>query len=361
MAIETVQLGGAEMVMLNLAEELRRRGHHIIPIGPEGRTGWLRSRFVDLGFGWYEYVLGRPLSWARVRQFTTLLRDCRADIAHSHEFAATVYGAAASVRAGIPHIASMHGNQTMTAKLQRRVALRWALRASATGVAVSQDTRAHLEQTLGLRSGSVAVIPNGVPSRSGSRAVVRRNFQLDEQDVLVVAVGSLMQRKGHRVLIDAMQQLAQRGTSSRVLVAIAGEGAEREALTRCIDKYSLSDRVLLLGNRSDVPDLLSAADIFVMPSLWEGLPLAVLEAMHASLPIIATTASGIPEAVRDGVEGLLVEPGSAVDLADSMRRLIEDPEERRAMGVRARTRAVASFSVEAMTDAYERLYREALG
>ena len=137
-------------------------------------------------------------------------------------------------------------------------------------------------------------------------------------------------------------------------------GGERCISQRKIGRLSQirnSDRVTLLGQRWDVYDLHAAADIFVMPSLWEGLPLALLEAMHAGTAIVASRTSGIPEAITDGVDGLLTPPGDEVALRDALVRLLPDASERARLGAAALARARSKFSLDRMTDEYEALYR----
>lgn len=357
MTIETATLGGAEVVMLQLAEELRRRGHTVFPITPEGREGWLRDRFVALGFEHHMYRWSRAVDWSCVEHMAGMLRELRADVFHGHEFTAAVYGAAAAQLAGIPNVISMHGNMWMTQALRRRVALRWAFAHSAATVAVSQDTRRHLEESLGLAPGVLTVVRNGVPDRPGDGRVVRRELGLGEGDLLVLAVGTLQERKGHRFLLEAMREVDRQGGVPAWKVAIAGEGVERPKLEAFIAEHGLQGRAVLLGSRDDVPDLQAAADIFVMPSLWEGLPLAILEAMFARNPIIATSASGIPEAISHGEEGLLIPPADVAALAGALRLLLSSPAERERLGTRARARAERDFSIGAMTEGYERLYR----
>jgi glycosyltransferase involved in cell wall biosynthesis len=357
MAIETVGLGGAEVVMLQLSQELRRRGHEVFPIGPEGREGWLRTSFLEDGFAWHEYRLRRPIDWQCAERYGRLLRELRSDVAHAHEFVAAVYGTAATRLAGVGHVISMHGNQQMTQKLQRRMALRWAFAHSEATVAVSHDTRRHLEGALGLPPGRVQVVHNGIPDRPGTRAKVRAELGMHDEELLVIATGSLMKRKGHLVLLEAMRLVDARGGTPAWRIAIAGEGVERVPLEAFIAAHGLAPRVSLLGNRNDIPDIQAAADVFVMPSLWEGLPLAILEAMFAANPIIATSASGIPEAITHGEHGSLVPAGDPVVLANELHRLLCDPAARRALGSRARAHAERQFSIGAMTDAYERLYR----
>lgn len=358
MMLESSGHGGAEVVVFQLAEELRRRGHEVIPVGPAARPGWLAERFQESGFEWEGFVLNRTLDAGLVGRMADLFRRRQIDVVHSHEFTMAVYGAAGARLARVPHVITMHGNQKMTGALRRRIAVRWAFRSSSAAVAVSNDTKRTLDHDLGLPEDAVTVVPNGVPVRPGNAAGVRTELQLRDDEVLLVAVGNLLTRKGHIVLLRALAQLEDEGIDVPWRLAIAGGrgGEEQQALEQFIGDRQWHNRAHILLHRNDIPDLQAAADIFVMPSLWEGLPLAVLEAMHAGNPVIASATSGIPEAVTSGVEGILVPPGEAAPLAQALRRVLEDPAERRRLGANALARAQREFTIGAMTDQYERLY-----
>jgi len=355
--------GGAELVVLRMAEELRRRGHHVVPMGPAKGVGWLGAKFRDAGFAPRVFTLRRPLDWACLRDLVTQIRQDRLDLVHSHEFTMAVYGAAAGRAAGCPHVTTMHGNQTMTAALRRRIALRWAFRRSAATIAVSAQTRRDLDAALGLAPGVVQVILNGVPDRPGDPIPIRLELGVGPDELLLVAVGNLDARKGHIFLLQALQQLRAGGLLTPWRVAIAGGrgGDQREALEAFACEHGFQDRLRLLTHREDIPNLLAAADVFAMPSLWEGLPLALLEAMLAGKAIVASRISGIPEAVTDGVEGLLSTPGEVASLRQALGRLLSDSGLRTRLGAAALARARREFTVEAMVDAYERRYRAALG
>lgn len=354
--------GGAELVVFRMAEELRRRGHLVLPMGPSQGIGWLGAKFRDAGFTPRVFTLRRALDWACARDLVRQIRDDRLDLVHSHEFTMAVYGAAAALMAGRSHVITMHGNQTMTAALRRRMALRWAFRKSAATIAVSEETRRHLDGTLRLAPGVVQVILNGVPNRPGDPHPIRAELGVRPDELLLVAVGNLDQRKGHIYLLQALQRLGAEGLQTRWRVAIAGGrgGDQREPLEAFAREHGFHDRLHLLTHREDIPNLLAAADVFAMPSLWEGLPLALLEAMLAGKAIVASGISGIPEAVTDGVEGLLAMPGDVMSLGQAVRRLLTDAGLRARLGAAALARARREFTVEAMVDAYEVRYRAAV-
>jgi glycosyltransferase involved in cell wall biosynthesis len=353
--------GGAEVVVFQLAQELRARGHTVIHVGPANGVGWLGERFRAAGFATETYVEGRPPDLRLIRHLSQVLRRRRVDIAHSHEFTCSVYGAAAARWIGVPHVISMHGHATMTQAWRRRAAVRWAFRNSAVKVAVSHSTKRQLDLDLGLRPELLGVVHNGIPVRRGDPEPVRRELGVREGESLILAVGNLDERKGHIFLLQALAQLTAGGSPVPWRLVIAGGrgGPERARLDAFAAEHDLRDRVHILGQREDIPNLQAAADVFAMPSLWEGLPIALLEAMHAGTAIVASEVSGIPEAIVSGEHGVLVPPGDSRALASALAELLASPAQRARLAAAARVRAEREFSVQAMADRYEALYRAA--
>lgn len=354
--LETDGPGGAEVMLLQLAESLRSRGHHVTPVGPRGREGWLSGDFRARGFEVSQYDLRHPLDVRGYRELRQILIDRRIEIAHSHEFTMAVYGGLAAKGLGIPHVITMHGDSWSLKAWRRRVALKWAFRNSRAVIAVSRATHEHLTTTLRLAPERILAIANGIKFTPGDRARVRAELGLGAHDVLVVAVGNLIERKGHIVLLRALASLQGAAAAVPWHVAIAGSGEEEENLRRFAAERGIASRVHLLGHRQDIPDLLAAADIYTMPSLWEGLPVALLEAMFARLPVVASGVSGIPEAIIDGRDGLLTTPGDDTSVARALERLLADPGARQRFAAAAHARATSEFGIDAMTDAYERAY-----
>lgn len=354
--------GGAEVVLLRLAAELRERGHSIVPVGPARGEGWLGGRLRDAGFEPRTFSLRSTLDPKCALDLASLFRRERIDVVHSHEFTMAVYGAAAARLADRAHVITFHGSSKMCLALRRRVAVRWAMGQSATTIAVSRATRAQLSEDLGVRPERITVVPNGVPLTPGDASRVRAEFGCREGEVVLLAVGNLDKRKGHRLLLEALDRLATGGLDVPWRLVIAGGrgGPEHEPLLAFARERGLSDRVHIVTRRDDVVDLQAMSDVFVMPSLWEGLPMAMLEAMVAGKAVVASRTSGIPEAVDSGVHGLLTPPGDVDALADALAAVLRDPPLRRRLGEAARDRGQAEFSVQAMTGAYESLYARSL-
>jgi glycosyltransferase involved in cell wall biosynthesis len=348
--------GGAEQVLLHLAEEMHGRGHEVVPVGPANGCGWLGEEFRNRGFDPATFRLRWPIDPACVTGLVRLFRDRRVELAHSHEFTMAVYGAAAARATGIPNIITMHGGKGWTKRWRRRLAMRWAFRASSGMVAVSDSTRLELVRVLGTSRG-IDVVPNGVSRRLGDRESLRRELGLPADDVLVVAVGNLYPVKGHANLLRA---LAGVRVELRWRLVIAGRGEEERRLLMLASDLGILDRVHLLGYRADIPDILAAADVFAMPSLSEGLPLALIEAMFAARAIVASGVGGIPDALEHGREGILVPAGDIDALGTALQECLSDPDLRTKMGTAAQQRAEVHFTTTRMADQYERLYRRCL-
>src|SRR5438105_6271298 len=251
----------------------------------------------------------------------------------------------------------MHGGVKVCKALRRRIALRWALRAADHAVMVSRATQQQFAIDLGVKPSLFTVVPNGVPVERGNSLGVRSEFHIDERDCVLVAVGVLERHKGHRVLLEALAKLdsGRLATPWKLIIAGGAGGQEYGSLLEFIDAEGLADRVHIVLNRNDISDLLALADIFVMPSLWEGLPLAVLEAMVARKAIVASAIAGIPEAIVDGREGLLVPAGEVTPLADALRLLLANPAPRIDLGEASAARADRDFTVNVIADRKEAL------
>jgi glycosyltransferase involved in cell wall biosynthesis len=360
MMLESDGPGGAEMMVFRLSEELRRRGHTIVPVGPQRGVGWLGDHFRRAGFRPEVFYLKRPVDPGCVVGLMKLFREYRIDAVHSHEFTMSVYGAAASRLLHLPHVMTMHGGLHATKALRRRIALRWAMRNSDHAVAVSNATRSQFAADLGVRESVFSTVPNGVPAQPGDATRVTAEFGIESGDCVLLAVGTLELHKGHRVLLEALALLKNRGLTVpwRLIIAGGRGGDQHESLVRYIQVAGLADRVRIVTNRDDIPDLLALANVFVMPSLVEGLPMALLEAMHARKAIVASVTAGIPEAIVNDRDGLLVPAGDADALSRALEVVLTDPARRLALGEAAALRACNEFTLQTMATRYEALYAD---
>jgi glycosyltransferase involved in cell wall biosynthesis len=240
-------------------------------------------------------------------------------------------------------------------KPKHRIAYRLMAGIPHAVVAVSEEVRQYCVRTDGINSARVHTIYNGL---NIDRFVNTGNRSLGGQRV--VSVGNIRRVKGHDVFVRAAAIIAQRFPRARF--TIAGEILEQQyfqELLTLIDKLGLADRFSFEGGVTDLPSFLAGADIFVLPSRSEGFSNALIEAMAASLPVVATKVGGNPEAVKDGVTGLLVSPEDPGALADALQELLSDSERSWAMGTAGRRLAIDEFSndrvIHQLAEIYQRL------
>ncbi|MFH0945543.1 MAG: glycosyltransferase family 4 protein [Planctomycetota bacterium] len=248
----------------------------------------------------------------------------------------------------------------------KRAAHRWLYLATAgrvSGViAVSDRVHDALVEQLGPMRGRITTIANGVDvsrfAGGGDRRALIRELGLAADAELILTVGRLTEQKGHCHLLEAMRSIVAARPAAQLL--LVGEGGLREKLEQQTGRYGLSDHVRFLGEREDVPFLLASVDLFVLPSLWEGLSIALLEAMASSTPIVATAVSGTDQAMVAGETGLVVPGGDCAALAAAIESLLRDPERARALGRKARESVCAKFGARRQAEEYLALYRRLL-
>lgn len=207
-------------------------------------------------------------------------------------------------------------------------------------------------------------IYNGIDIQKFANATVpamaiRESLNISAEAVVFITVGRLVPVKGQADLIEALSQIVSEHTNVHLLMV--GEGELREALSQQAKDQQVEKHVHFLGWRSDVPNLLGASDIFVLPSLNEGLGLVLIEAMAQKLPAIATRVGGVPEVIIENETGLLVTAQSPNELASAMTNLVENPDKRKAMGQAGYQRALDHFSIESTVEKTEDMYRQLLG
>lgn len=349
--------GGGEEWMLSAATGLASRSHDVTLLGRPRSAIVKRARAAGLS------VVETPFCCdADALSFLRTLRLCRKRdvqaVVLNMDRVLRVAGTAARV-AGVRVVLPRRGSEF---PLKRGPLYRWSYRRIATGVIVnSLATERTLCRDLPWRpAGRIRVLPNGVDverfERTRPRSETRRALDLSEDEPVLIAVGELTTRKDPDALLDALSRLRTRGL--RPWLLFAGEGAERPRLQRRAEELGLADRVRWLGFRTDVPDLLAAADLLVHAARVEGFGYAVAEAMAAGLPVVATNASSLPEIVVDGETGLLFPPGDADALAAAIEIYLTTPARGARDGARGRGRVHAEFSRSRRLEELEALLRE---
>lgn len=356
LGLETFGPGGAENMVLHLAQELRARG--AIPSLLVTKAGWMTERATALGIPVLVRSLRRgqqPLwSWRLARW----LRREGVRVVHTHEFDMNAYAGLAAAAVGAVNVATLHGSVWGLDLRRHRLAYRVLRRLGQRLVAVSAGLQSLAASRL---AAPVSVIHNGIPvpeapcTASEPRLEARERLGLPAQGPIVVAVGNLFPVKDHASLIRAVKRL------DTAHLVIAGAGPEEAPLRSLIRDLDLGARVHLLGATDDVATVLRSADVFVQSSISEGLPLAILEAMAAARPVVATRVGGIPEAVIDGETGYVVAPGDPELLSAAIGKVLSRSDRGEALGRAGWQRARRDFSVAGMTDRYIDVYLENLG
>lgn len=302
-----------------------------------------------------------PLNLQWFRACLRLLHREQVALIHAHEFSAILCGWIVAMMAGIPIVATVHGKNYFWEKLRRRVIYRLVNR-HGTMVAVSQDLKRFMCEKVGVTEERVEVIYNGVaPAQTGTveeAQTCKAELGVSGCSPLLGVVGSLYPVKGHRFLLEAMPEVLRRWPKAQLLVI--GRGELEGALKEQAEQLAIGANVHFLGMRQDVPRLLSVLDVFVLPSLSEGLSLALLEAMASGTPVVATRVGGNPELIDHGRTGFLVQPEDAKDLAANLLNLLNDPAMMQQFGRQAAERVRQHFSMEQMVDRYTDLYARSL-
>jgi glycosyltransferase involved in cell wall biosynthesis len=358
--IKPERSAGAEMVLVEAAARLNPERYEVLCglLTPDvdqvipPRLARVDFRMPGLnGWVWLRFFF--HLCWVIYRR--------RVDLVHVNSYVPGNYTRLAAALMQVPLIVDhWHGFTRFNRK--RRLICRFLGRFTDLSLTVSKGVKDYLLEEIGLDPAKVRVVPNGVDlarieaARPGPE--VRRELGLPDDLPVIGLVGRLDHwGKGHKELFTAMAQLQERWPCRALIV---GGGRREEEIKDLAASLGLADLVHFLGSRPDVPDLLQAMDIFVLPSYSEGVSLALLEAMAAGLPVIATAVGGTPEAVTEGVTGLLIPPRDATALAGALERLLSDSALAKKLGEKARKAVAEKFSLERLGREINGIYGELL-
>jgi glycosyltransferase involved in cell wall biosynthesis len=356
---DSAAFGGAEQALVTLMAELDRERweptlvHHAAP-GLEPLLEATRALGVAT---WPVPAMPEGAKGAaRIPRFAAALRRRRPSVFHAQQtwqrsckyalFAARLARVPVTIATVQLYVELEHDRHTA---LQRSL-LSWSVDRF---IAVSEHVRERLEEDLGLPARKIEVIHNAVDAAAARRPAdpeLRSELNGGARGPLVLVPARLDPQKGHRDLLQAAVEVPG------VTFVLAGDGPEREALEELAHTLGVEERVLFLGYRADVPALLAASDLVVLPSLYEGLPLSLLEAMAAEKPVIASRIGGVDELVSDGKSGLLVPPGDPSALASAIRGLLDDRDRAARLAGAGREVVERNFSSAAMEARVSRIY-----
>jgi glycosyltransferase involved in cell wall biosynthesis len=356
-------MGGADQQLLSAALGLRDRGHEvrIVSLTPLGEMG-ARARAAGLRTDSLEMRRGIPDPRGLAR-LVRLVRDWRPTVLHSHMLHANLMARAVRLFAPVPAVVSTIHNIYEGGRL-RMLGYRLTNGLVDHMTIISQAAADRFIRERIVPSALLEVVPNGVDTEryrgvpAGTRERLRASLGLGSEFAWL-AVGRFEAAKDYPTMLRAFDRVrARRPDAVLLLVGRGSLQAETQALAASL---GLEERVRFVGTREDIPEFMTVADGYVMSSAWEGMPMVLLEAAAAGLPIVATRVGGNQEVVQDGASGFLVPPADDQALATAMLRLMERPEaERRAMGARGHDHVRQHYGLARVVDRYEAAYREVL-
>jgi glycosyltransferase involved in cell wall biosynthesis len=369
--ITGTSIGGTERVLADICGRLDRR-RYLPTVVSLKKEGPVASRLRDQGVEVLSLNMREAADWLSTVEcalglwrLPRMLKGRSFDILHSFLYRANIFGRLAAPRCGIARVVNaVRVTAEEESPLMRRLDAGTIHRADAV-CALSESLARELKDRLGLSPEKIAVIPNGLDTEAADRALresrgeSRLRLGLSPADMVVAAIGRLHRQKGHSALLEAFRPFSLDHPRGRLI--LAGEGPEGPALRAQAERLRIAPHVLFAGPVSSPWPILAAADIFVLSSLYEGMPNVLLEAMAASLPVVATSVGAVPEMITDGREGLMVPPGDPGALADALNRLSWSADLRQEMGRCGRRRVEESFRPDVTVERLDRLYRSLLG
>jgi len=353
----SMAMGGIETMILDFVRTTQAGGFQpCVCVFEAG--GILEGQLQNMGCRIYHLPKRNgfdPLIGLRLRR---LCRNEGIGVLHSHNFASWIYaGLAVKFGAKVRHVHTEHSGVDPSPRrffLERRLAAQ-----TDEVVAVSKEVKRYMVDRVGVPANQICVVYNGVDARrysfdNSARSLIRSELSISENEVVAGVVARLAPVKGHSFLLEAMRIIRTKNPLVRLLVV--GDGELRTELEGKATALGLSELIMFLGERHDIPRIMSAMDIYVLPSENEGMNLTLLEAMSMGLPVVARNVGGNPEIVRHDESGLLVSKQNVEQMAQGLLRLAADRAERVRMGDAARKRVVSCFSQTVTMQTYLALY-----
>jgi len=350
--------GGITSYLLTLARDLIQKGHGVMIVSGGGQTEYL---FEESGVKVRNFPIKvkselHPCLYMSLRSLATLIKDEKIDVIHSQTRVTQVLGQHLKKWSGCPVVSTCHG--FFKKRLGRRLFPCWGDKV----IAISPQVRNHLINDFQVPALNIRLIVNGLncddfPLVSDQKKKeLRAEFGIPDEFIVGI-VARLSDVKGHEFLIKAMPKVLQ--SSTKIHLVIVGEGKEGENLKDLVRQHQLENHVSFFPAVNQTRQFLSMFDLFVMPSLQEGLGLSVMEAQAAGIPVIASRVGGLPSLIEHGRTGLLVEPSSSDELAEAIIEMMNDPGKRAECARQARCFIKKEFSADQMGNETIKVYQEA--
>jgi len=359
--IHHLRVGGAETLLGELLPRLAAAGFEV-HVGCLDDRGPLYDMLQERGITGHFIGRRRGFDPLAVWRLSRLLRNLRIDILNTHSFSAGLWGRIAAVLVRTPHVVTtVHTVAGWSQPRKQRVGNRLLQPFTDRIVAVSESVQRSLIRQ-GLPRDAIQVIYNGIRvegfRRSTSVAGDRKRLGLNPDGPLVGMIGRCSPEKGGSDWVRMMAHLARR--DARVQGVLVGNGPEQASWRALATAEGVADRIRFVGIKTDIVPWLAVMDVLVCPSIQEAFGIAALEAQAAGVPVVATRMDGFLEALHDGEDALLVEPGNSAAMAEAIQALLDSPDLACRL-VEGGNRNVRKFSIETTAQRYAALYRELLG
>jgi len=362
--ISSSGLLGAERVLLELAVHSKSQGLNVtIGVFENSQNPNLELANCAEKFGFEVQIF--PCSGRFDKKTIRMIKDyidkAGVQILHSHNYKSNFYARRALSNNNVRWVVTNHGRRFGPKLLLYNLLDAFIVRRADKIIAVSEEIAKKMKLA-GIAKGKICLIENGVNlemfTTNSSSQAIKESLGIKKEVLVVGAVGSLTREKGHLYLLTAVPKVAQR--FPEVIFLLVGDGRERSNLERMVFKLGIEDKVIFAGMRRDIPEILSILDVFVLPSLNEGLPIALLEAQAARVPVVATRVGAIPDVVKDGVTGILIPAEDPEAITRAIVRVLSDRKSACNMAQKGFERVCDNFSSEKMADKYIALYKELL-
>lgn len=348
-------VGGAEKIVTSLADELDDRNHEVVIAYMTGEAIVTpRNKNVKLVNLNMSSIINLPIAYLKLRK---LIKDLQPDVVHSHLVHANIMSRLIRLTTLIPKLITSAHNTNEEGQL-RILAYRLTDKLATVSTNVSQEAVNAFIQQKAVKKGRMLALYNSISTSEFSfsqdnRDNIRKALKIDTNTQLILAVGRLNEQKDYPNLLIAFSEVTK--SNPKVRLAIAGDGPLLKDLNNLTHKLGLESKVLFLGIRNDIPALMSAADIFVLSSAWEGFGLVVAEAMSCQRIVVATDCGGVKEVVGDA--GFLVPPKDSQLLANTIKKALKlNDSEKLELGEKARQRILDNYSLSSTTDKWISLY-----
>lgn len=358
--IHTQGHGGAENAFRWLAYGLQGEGVEVIAAipatGADRKKSWIATALDEVAIPYVTFdKTGNPLRL--LRSMAGLISRVRPDVVHAHLLDSNFYSALACRPMAIPHVCTEHGDLLFVRGITTKIKYASISVCSQMVVCVSEALRKKAARII--PNSKLATVPNGIRFFQSYPSTFRAEFGIPSTVVLIGNVGNLYPVKGQKHLIAAFARLLKSHPESRLV--LVGRGGEETSLRKQVQDLEIPEgRIIFTGFRNDIENILNGLNLYVQPSLSEGHPLAVLEAMSLGIPVVASEVGGIPELFERGLYGTLVSPGSSEALHAALLAYVRHPLAFHEKGASARDHVKKTFSIGQMAGRYIGLYEQIL-